>query len=139
MTKMHAVPRRLPADLMKLRDRYVATYPADAEAADRLTAVPQAFRHLLSLKLDLQRTGVTDHYLQPAAGDGTPGDPVARLVQRYAAALRRPGTAAAALIPSLRRYFTQTQLTELTLTLVLDGALDLFDTLIQALDAPIEG
>lgn len=134
-----AAEAKLPADLAKLRDRYLVDYPAEAARVAQLVQVPAGLRHLLGLRLDLDRAdGLPRHYRDLATeamlNETSPHgamDGVERLVGDYARAARAGRlTEAFALVPSLRRFFTEPQIVELVLTLALARALDTFDALI---------
>jgi hypothetical protein len=132
-------PPRLPADLAKLRDRFLADYPHLAVRAALLSQVPIALRHLLSLHLDLTRADALPRRYRDLAeatpdstltGHGAP-DAVDRLVIAYAAAMRSGDQPEAARqVPKLRRYFTEPQIVELTLILTLNRAFTQFDALL---------
>lgn len=130
---------RLPADLAKLRDRYLSEFPDEAARVDRLAQVPSALRHILSLRLELDRTDVLPrHYrrlaqaaLRMAADAQDSRDAVDRLVIAYASAVRAGEVGAGvALMPQLRRYFAEPQVVELALVLVQTQAMAMFDTLL---------
>jgi hypothetical protein len=135
---------RLPADLSKLCERFLNEYPEQAARVDRLAQVPIALRHLLALRLDLNRAETLPHRyrelavaaLQGGTGDIEGLDAVDRLVVAYAA---HAGTGklreSAALLPRLRQYFAEPQVVELALVLALTRALALFD---QLLDMPTD-
>jgi hypothetical protein len=134
-----SAPGRLPADLVKLRDRYLCEFPDEAARVERLAQVPSALRHILSLRLELNRTDVLPRHYRSLAQAAfrmeiaaqNSHDAVDRLVIAYARAARlREGDAGAALMPQLRRYFAEPQVVELALVLVQTQAMALFDTLL---------
>ena len=123
----------LPADLAKLRDRYLSEFP-DAEAGASLLAyVPAALRHLLSLRLELHRAETLPARYREVAiaawhNRPTGGDAVDHLVARYTHLVRDSrGTAVSAVGRELRRYFTEAQVVELALLLSMSLALDTFE------------
>jgi hypothetical protein len=127
---------RLPADLAKLRERFLADYPHEARRAAMLALVPPALRHLLSLRLELDRADALPRRyrnLADAEHSAPIGirDAVDQLVARYVEAARSGRAAeAAAMLPALRRYFTDPQIVELALTLAFSQALATFDSLL---------
>jgi hypothetical protein len=93
-----------------------------------LAEVPAALRHLLSLRLELDRAdALPRRYRDLAAGAALSeaSDPVEKLAFAFVTA-QRSGRArqAAALLAQLRVYFTDPQLTEFVLVLELSRALD---------------
>lgn len=127
----------LPADLGKLRQRYAQVFPEALARADRLASVPAAFRHVLALELELERSGALPRrHRRLARGEGTdmtPADPpkldpVDRMVRDFGLALRAGRRdAAAALLRRLARFFTAPQLAELALSVTLASCLRDFD------------
>ena len=117
---------RLPADLSRLRDRFLAEHPNESATVRLLEPVPAALRHMLGLRLDLdQADQLPRRYRDLAAGiatqsSGTPPDPVEEMVQAFVSA---DTAERAALLGRLEAYFTRPQLTELLLIAALRRAL----------------
>lgn len=119
------VMSRLPADLAKLRDRFLTEHPMEAHIVRLLEPLPAALRHILGLRLDLDHANqLPRRYRDLAAGNApdpaAPDDEVTALVARLVAAdaASRP-----ALLPDLAAYFTRPQILELLLVLGLHEAL----------------
>ena len=134
--RLAGVTGRLPADLAKLRDRFLSEHPHEAGRAEWLAHVPAAFRHVLSLRLELDRADTLPRRyaelagaaLDGAAKPGADADAVDRLVIAHAHCIRGGRLAdAARMMPELRKFFTEPQIVELVFTLMLGRALAGFD------------
>ncbi len=116
---------RLPADLARLRDRFLAEHPTEAHTVQMLDSLPAALRHVLGLRLDLDHANhLPRRYRDLAAGNPpdpeAPDDPVTALVARFVAA---KAESRSTMLPDLATYFTRPQILELLLVLGLEEAL----------------
>jgi hypothetical protein len=130
---------RLPADLAKLRDRFLCEYPQETDRVAMLAQVPAALRHMLSLRLELDRTDALPRRYRDLAiatmHAGTPvasADAVEQVVVSYALAARRGKLREGdTLLPQLRRFFTEPQVVELVLALTQSQAFAMFDAMLK--------
>ena len=130
---------RLPADLAKLRDRFLCEYPDETGRVAVLAQVPAALRHVLSLRLELDRADTLPRRYRDLAVStlrvGTPvvaADAVEQLVVSYALAVRRGRLREGdTLLRQLRRFFTEPQVVELVLTLSQSQAFAMFDAMLK--------
>ncbi len=130
----------MPADLAKLRERFLIEYPDQAVRVDRLAQVPAGLKHLLSLRLELNRADTLPARYRDLAVAGLHGssvdpggmDAVDRLVVGYGAAAGAGRLQeCAVMLPILRQYFAEPQVVELALVLAQARALTLFDDLLD--------
>ncbi len=121
-----AAATRLPADLARLRERFLAAHPDEAETVRLLEPVPAALRHILGLRLDLDQADQLPRRYRdlaacpPKAATSTPPDPVEALVLDFVTADQGQRVA---LLHRLEAYFTRPQMTELLLVVALRRAL----------------
>jgi hypothetical protein len=130
---------RLPADLAKLCTRFLAEYPEESARVIMMAQVPAVLRHVLSLRLELDRVDTLPRRYRQlairtlhAGAPSTNPDAVEQLVVRYSLAVRQGKLRESdALRPQLLRFFTQPQLVELVFALTQGQAFAMFDAMLK--------